>query len=94
LNAQASLSLDPFADEIVESGASRVFARSAFEYGHDPEPPADEAATFVAAVLHPELAATRSVPPQPAISKQQTPSRATLSAARPFELAFTSFNSS
>jgi hypothetical protein len=37
LNAQACLSLDTFADDIVEPAASLVFARSPLEYGHDPD---------------------------------------------------------
>jgi hypothetical protein len=88
------LSRDTFADEIVEPAASRVFARSAFGYGHVPGARAVEAATFDVMVLHPEFAATRLVPPQPATSKTDAQGRTTLRVARPFKLVFTSFNSS
>ncbi len=37
LNAQASRSVDTFADEITEPGASLVLARLPFGYGHCPE---------------------------------------------------------
>ena len=36
-NVQACSSLDTFAEVIVEPAATRVFARSPFGYGHDPD---------------------------------------------------------
>ena len=71
LNVQACASLDTFAEEIVDPVASRVFARSAFEYGHEPEPPAVEAAVLVVTVLQPELAAAVPFPPQAATSNRR-----------------------
>ena len=72
LNVQACASLDTFADEIVDPVASRVFARSAFEYGHEPEPAVVEAAAFVVTVVQPELAAAVA---RPAAGRNQQPSR-------------------
>jgi hypothetical protein len=60
LSVQAGASLGTFAEETVEPVASRVLARSPFEYGHDADTPAFEAATLVVTVLQPELA--RAVP--------------------------------
>jgi hypothetical protein len=70
--------------------ASRVFARSAFEYGHEPEGPAVEAATLVVTVSQPELAAAVPFPPQPATSNPATTIRAALSVTRPLVLVFIS----
>ena len=56
LNVQAGFSLDTFLAEIIESGASLVFARSALGYGHDPEARADEAAAFTVSVWQPSPA--------------------------------------
>ena len=56
LNVQACASLETFAEEIVDPVASRVFARSTFEYGHDPEPAALETAPLVTTVLQAGLA--------------------------------------
>jgi hypothetical protein len=91
LNVQACASLDTFAEEIAEPVASRVFARSPFEYGHEPAPRAVEAAAFAPTVLQPELAATVRCPPQAATSNPAASSGAALSAMRPFVLALISF---
>ena len=72
LNVQACASLETFAEEIVDPVASRVFARSAFEYGHEPEAPVVEAATFVVTVLQPDA---RGRGPVPAASRNQQPRR-------------------
>src|ERR1700733_14198064 len=74
LNVQACASLDTFAEEIVDPVASRVFARSAFEYGHEPDAEAADAAALALTVLQPELAAAVPFPPQPARS-HPTPTR-------------------
>ena len=96
LNVQACASLDTFADEIVESSVARVFARSAFGYGHD----SDAAIVVDAAALlgataprrpHPSLLA---LPPQDATSKPPARSRTTLNVRRPIKLFLISFNSS
>lgn len=71
LNVHAWPSLDTFVDEIVESGAIRVFARSAFESGHDPEAPAGEAAGLAVMVLQAGFAAVT-----PAASREQQPAGA------------------
>ena len=68
MNVHASASFETFADEIVESGATRVFARSALEYGHDPELPAVLVAGLAVIVLHAGPAATTVVLPHAAIS--------------------------
>jgi hypothetical protein len=65
LNVQASASLATFADEIVDPAASRVLARSAFEYAHDPEP-AVGAAPCVVTVVHAGLAGVVPLPPHAA----------------------------
>jgi hypothetical protein len=82
LNVQACASLDTFAEEIVDPVASRVFARSAFEYGDEPEVPAVGAATFVVTVLQPELAAVVAFLPHAATSNPAATSRAALSVMR------------
>jgi hypothetical protein len=84
LNIQACLSVDTFDDEIAESGAIRVFARSAFEYGHDPDATAVEAAPFAVVVVH--TGPAWPDPPHAAISTLPAPSRA-MHAARRLELA-------
>jgi hypothetical protein len=85
----ACLSLDTFAEEIVEPVATRVFARSPFAYGHEAEYPDAEAATWVAMVRQPELAAALLVallPPHAATSDPAAISRAAMSVMRPREL--------
>jgi hypothetical protein len=82
--------LDTFAEEIVDPVASRVFARSPFEYGHEPEAAVFEAATLVVTVLHPELAVAVLFPPQPTRSAPVATSKTALSVMRPFVLAFIS----
>jgi hypothetical protein len=87
LNVHAGLSLDTFLAEIIESGASRVFARFALGYGHDPEVPVDEAAAFTVSAWQPLPAAMAGWPPPPphaAITSAHTPSKAR---AMRFELA-------
>ena len=64
LNVQACASLDTFAEEMVEAAASRVFARSAFEYGHEPEARTLEAATLLVTVRQPALEIAVVLPPQ------------------------------
>jgi hypothetical protein len=90
LNVQACASLDTFAAEIVDPVASRLFARSAFEYRHEPELPAVEAATFVVTVLQPELAAALPFPPHAATSNPAARRRTALSVMRLFVLVFIS----
>jgi hypothetical protein len=68
LKVHACASLDTFADEIPEPTASRVFARSAFEYSHAPDAPALEAAAVVLMVSQPELATAVRLAPQAASS--------------------------
>lgn len=87
LNVQACVSLDTFAEVIVEPAASRVFARSAFEYGHEPEVPVVDAATFAVTVLQPALAAAFPLPPQAATSNPAATSTIALSVIRPFGCA-------
>jgi spore germination cell wall hydrolase CwlJ-like protein len=82
------LSLDTFAEEIVEPVASRVFARLPFEYGHDPAVPALAAAAFAVTVWQPELAAAVFFPPQPATSNPAATSRAAVSVRRLMSKAF------
>jgi hypothetical protein len=55
-----------------------VFARSPFEYSHDPDACVVDAGAFVLIVLHPALAAVVLLPPQAATSNPA----ATSSAAR------------
>ncbi|MBV9422518.1 MAG: hypothetical protein JOZ98_06390 [Solirubrobacterales bacterium] len=93
LNVQDGASLDTFAEEIVDPVASRVFARSAFEYGHEPEKRTAEAATFVVTVLQPELAPAVPFPPQAVPSNPAATSRAARSVMRRFVLVFISFSS-
>jgi hypothetical protein len=76
LNVQAGLSLDTFANEIAEPGATLVFATSAFEYGHEPEAPAVEADRVVRAVLQVGVAAVLPLPPQAVIRTPHAASRA------------------
>jgi hypothetical protein len=83
LNVQACASLETFAEEIVDPVASRVFARSTFEYGHDPEPAVLEADAFVATVLQAGLACAVPFPPQDASTNPAATSRTALSAMRP-----------
>src|SRR5262249_44343706 len=72
LNVHACASVDTFAFEIVDPVASRVFARSPFEYGHTPEAVAVRlVAACVVTVLHPARAAALC-PPQAARSKPAT----------------------
>jgi hypothetical protein len=80
--------LDTSPEEIVDPVASRVFARSPFEYGHDPATPAFEAATLVVTVLQPELALAVRCPPQAAINKPTATSRTGPSVMRRVLLVF------
>jgi hypothetical protein len=88
LNVHACASVDTFAEEIVDPVASRVFARSSFEYGHEPDAGAVEAAAPALTVLQPVLAAAVPLPPQAVTSNPAPTSRATLSAVRPVVLVF------
>jgi hypothetical protein len=90
LNVQACASPDTFAEEIVDPAATRVLARSAFEYGHEPDVPAAEAATFVATVVQPALACAVPLPPPQAATSRPV---ATNRAAPRLDLAFISFSS-
>ena len=97
------MSLDTLADVIVEPVASRVFERSPFEYGHDSETLAAEAAVFVLTVLQPALAAAAPVPvpvpvlfpvpPQAVTSNAAATTRATATVMRPFVRVFISVTS-
>jgi hypothetical protein len=80
LNVQAGASLATLAEEIVDPVASRVFARSTFAYGHDPETPVVEPATFAVTVLQPALAVAAVVPfpPQAVRRNPAAASRAAL----------------
>jgi hypothetical protein len=89
LNVQAGASADTFAEEIVDPVASRVFARSPFEYGHDPEACAVDAAALVLIVLHPALAAVLLLPPQAATSNPATTSSAARRVMRVFRFVCT-----
>lgn len=98
LNVQACSSLVTFADEIVEPGARRLFARSAFAYGQDPDAAIAVAVTVAASLPvtavrrpHPSVEA---LPPHAATSKPPATSKTTMSAARLVRLVFTSFHSS
>jgi hypothetical protein len=71
------------AEEINDPGVSRVFARSAFEYGHEPEAPAADAdALVVVTVLQARLACAVPLPPQASISNPAAIRRTTLSVMR------------
>jgi hypothetical protein len=87
LNDHAGTSLDTFAEEIADPGASRVFARSPFAYGHDPD--ATFADTFVALLVRrqPVVAA---LPPQAATSDPATVTSNTLRVARVRKVGFIS----
>ncbi len=74
LNVQACVSLDTFAEETVEPVASRVFARSTFEYGHEPDAPVLEPVTVPRIVVQPELALP--LPPHAASSNPAMTTRA------------------
>jgi hypothetical protein len=87
------VSLDTFAAEIVDRVASRVFARSPFEYGHEAESPLLDAGTFVWTVLQPARAAAVLLPPQATSSDAAATSRTVLSVMRLFVLALISFSS-
>jgi hypothetical protein len=80
LNAHTGSSLDTFTDEMAESGASRVFARSAFEYGQEPGALVVEATAFVVTVLQVGAAAVSLCPPHAAISMQHAPTPTTRAA--------------
>lgn len=69
------MSLATFADEIVEPRASRVFARSALEYGQEPRLPVLDTAVFTVSVLQTGRTAAGLLPPQAAISKLHTTAR-------------------
>jgi hypothetical protein len=75
LNVQDCESLDTLAEEILDRVASRVFARSAFEYGHEPDVLAAEAAACVVTVLQPELAPAVLCPPQAEIANPAVTAR-------------------
>jgi hypothetical protein len=89
------------AAEIVDPVASRVFARSSFEYGHDMEALAAEAAVFMVTVLQPAAAAAApvpvpvlfSVPPQAVTSNAAATTRAAASTMRPYVRVFISVTS-
>ena len=84
LNVHAWASLDTFAEEIVDPVASRVFARSAFEYAHDPEPAAAGAAAFVVMVLQAAgFGAAAPCPPQDATRKPAAANGTAPSVMRP-----------
>ena len=70
-------SLDTFFAEIVEPVASRVFARSSFEYGHDAEALGVEASVSVVIVLQPALAVLARTP----VSVPELPPQALTSSA-------------
>jgi hypothetical protein len=93
LNDQVCASLDTSADEIVDPVAFRVFARSVFEYDHEPEPGAGEAAALAATVVQPDPAVVVPFPPQPATSRPAATITTALWVMRPFMLSFTSFTS-
>jgi hypothetical protein len=81
LNVQAGASSATFADEIVEPAASRVFARSAFEYSHEP------GAALAARLVVPALCVTRQpsvgvLAPQAATSDPAAVTSSRLSVAR------------
>lgn len=80
MNVHAGSRRDTFADEIIESGASLVFARSAFGYGHEPERAVVDATTLGRTVLQAGPAAAVLLPPHAAISKVQATSSATRAA--------------
>jgi hypothetical protein len=84
LNVQARASLETFAEEIVDPAAFRVLARSAFEYGHEPEARALEAATLVVTVWQPDLAPAVPFPPQAATNNPAAISRTAPSVMRQF----------
>src|SRR5581483_10336721 len=93
LNDHACVSRDTFDEVIVEPVAFRVFARSSFEYGHDPEVPAVEMPTFAATVWQPAPARAEAVlvrlllpPPHAAASSPVTTTRAMAGGVRPFVL--------
>jgi len=79
-NVQACLSPDTFADVIVEPAASRVFERSPFEYGQDPDANGLGAAALVTVtgvLLH------------AAVTKPAMTSTAATLTRRPVKLVFT-----
>jgi hypothetical protein len=78
-NVQACLSLDTFADVIVEPAAFRVFERSPFEYGQDPD------ANGLGA---PALVTVTGVPLHAAVTKQAVTSTAATLTWRPVKLVF------
>ena len=82
LNVQARASLDTFADEIVDPVASRVFARLALGYAHDPELVAVDAAAFVVRVRQAGLALAFPFPPHAATSTTAAATSAVPSAMR------------
>jgi hypothetical protein len=71
LNVHAGSSPETFAEEIVESVARRVFARSAFGYGQEPELFAAETPTFVARVSQMGRVFVLPVPPHDAMSNPE-----------------------
>jgi hypothetical protein len=86
------LSVDTFAEEIVDPRASRVLLRSAFGYGHDPDAASVVAAAVFVAValfLRPQPAVV-VLPPQAATSTPAAMSRTRLSAARLLKLVLIS----
>jgi len=95
LNVQAGASLDTFAEEIVDPMATRVFARSPFAYGQEPDASVVDATTLVLMVLHPALAATGVLPgllpPQAATSNPAATSSTARSDVRRFVLGCIAF---
>jgi hypothetical protein len=83
-----------FADVIVDPSACRVFARSAFAYGHDPEAAVAGEAELLAVAwrrLHPSV---RVLPPHAATSKPLATITPRVSAADLLELVLISSSSS
>jgi hypothetical protein len=77
LNVHDCSSLDTFAEEIVEPAASRVFAMSAFGYGHEPAAPVVGVADgFAVMVRHPAVLALVPPLPQAAITRLAATRRA------------------
>jgi hypothetical protein len=75
--------LDTFAEEIADPVASRVFARSAFEYGHEPDAPDVGAAMLAVTVVQAAFAVAVVVLPRPQAATSKPPaSRAALSVMR------------
>jgi hypothetical protein len=92
LNVHACSTLDTFVDEIAEPRATRVFAKSPFEYGHDPD------AAFTAILVVAALLVTRQptlvvLAPHAATSDPAADSMSTLSVARVRRVGFISFTS-